>query len=231
MSRDISDRGGRLSHGHFLRSRLVPKYVSRIKDPLTFIMKIASRDEIMLDHGATNPSTVLFQHQYTVRRDHVSSSCLDQLCQTTAKLHTPEGGRGIFESSNTLQRENYPLPSFVRPPPTAMTEDDLEYLQRKDALTIPVRELRKELLRCHIQYVHGHLPLMDLCDFLSVLDMNNDSLEPVSLLLFQAVMFTGAAFIELEYLQRAGFENRKVARQALFQRVKVCTWASQLNLV
>jgi hypothetical protein len=102
-----------------------------------------------------------------------------------------------------------------------MAGENLCYLPKRGALSIPESELQIELLRCHIQYVHGYLPLLEPLNFLRAVDEGNESLEPVSLLLFQAIMFTGSAFVDLKYLQRASFENRKLAREVLYQRTKV----------
>ncbi|RFU32156.1 hypothetical protein B7463_g4141, partial [Scytalidium lignicola] len=121
----------------------------------------------------------------------------------------------------TPRSSHFSFPNFIQAPPTTITEDDLEYLKKKDALTIPERKLRDELLKCYIKYVHCYLPLVDLQDFVPILNSDKISISPVSLLLFQTMMFAGAAFIENKYLQQEGFENRKTARNVLFQRAKV----------
>ena len=113
------------------------------------------------------------------------------------------------------------LPPFVYPLPYRILNDDVEYLQKKGALTVPEPKLRNELLRSYVQYVHPYMPLLDLNDFLSAIERNNGS-SAVSLLLFQAVMFAGTAFIDMRFLQAQGFESRKVARKVFFQRARVC---------
>jgi hypothetical protein len=98
--------------------------------------------------------------------------------------------------------------------------DDIEYLQKKGALTIPDAGLRNELLRSYAQYVHPYMPLLDLKDFLTPVEKNDGS-SVVSLLLFHAVMFAGTAYIDMRFLQAQGFETRKAARKVFFQRARL----------
>jgi hypothetical protein len=51
--------------------------------------------------------------------------------------------------------------------------------------------------------------------------VENDGIHRLSLLLFQAVMFAGTAFIDLKHLQAAGYPNRKAARKVFFQRARL----------
>jgi hypothetical protein len=45
----------------------------------------------------------------------------------------------------------------------------------------------------------------------------------ISLLLFQAIMFAGTAVVDMQLLRSAGYSNRKNARKAFFQKVRVCS--------
>jgi len=98
--------------------------------------------------------------------------------------------------------------------------DDVQYLQKKGALTVPETRLRNELLRSYVEYVHPFMPLLELKDFLYPIE-RNDGTEVISLLLFQAVMFAGSAFVDIRFLNSQGFENRKEARKVFFQRARV----------
>ncbi|EZF33974.1 hypothetical protein H109_03942 [Trichophyton interdigitale MR816] len=112
------------------------------------------------------------------------------------------------------------LPDYIQPLPCKFLTEDIDYLELKGALTIPSDSLRNELLKSYIQYVHTYMPLLDLDDFLRVI-MRNDASRRLSLLLFQAVMFAGAAFVDIKHLQAAGFETRKAARKAFFQKARL----------
>lgn len=69
-------------------------------------------------------------------------------------------------------------------------------------------------------YVYPYMPVVDLEELLGAIDGTNNS-PKISLTLFQAVMFAGSAFVDLEQLQNAGYENRRAARAAYYQKVKV----------
>ena len=113
------------------------------------------------------------------------------------------------------------LPEYIRPLPAKFQDDDIDFLHAKGALTIPNVDLRNELLKSYVQYVHNYMPLLDLDEFLGIV-LRNDASQRLSLLLFQAVMFAGTAFIDFKHLRATGFETRKAARKAFFQRARVC---------
>lgn len=112
------------------------------------------------------------------------------------------------------------LPEYIRGLPQRLQRDDVEYLVTKGALTIPDTTLRNELLKAYIYYVHPYMPLLDLEEFLQVI-ARNDGVHQMSLLLFQAVMFAGTAFVDVEHLLNAGYSSRKIARKIFFQRARV----------
>jgi hypothetical protein len=122
------------------------------------------------------------------------------------------------------------LPSYIRALPPRILADDIDYLQRKGALTVPDTRLRNELLRSYVQYVHPYMPLVDLKDFLHPIE-RNDGNSPVSLLLFQAVMFAASAYLDMRFLHAQGFDNRKAARKIFFQRARVRCAAPCLKII
>ncbi|KAF9894204.1 hypothetical protein FE257_007706 [Aspergillus nanangensis] len=112
------------------------------------------------------------------------------------------------------------LPDYIRGLPPRLQKEDIEYLAMKGALTVPDVALRNELLKAYIHYVHTYMPLLDLEDFLQTI-VQNDGIRRMSLLLFQAVMFAGTAFIDLKHLHASGYPTRKAARKAFFQRARL----------
>lgn len=112
------------------------------------------------------------------------------------------------------------LPDYIRGLPSRLQKEDIDYLSMKGALTVPDVGLRNELIKSYIHYVHTYMPLLDLEDFLQTISMN-DGIHRMSLLLFQAVMFAGTAFVDIKHLQAAGYPNRKVARKIFFQRTRL----------
>ncbi|OQE35235.1 hypothetical protein PENCOP_c014G03122 [Penicillium coprophilum] len=111
-------------------------------------------------------------------------------------------------------------PRFLKPLPARIAPEDLEFLRFRGALSLPESGLRDELLRCYIQWVHSFMPVLNLQEFLRCV-AENDPEGNVSILLFQAVMFVGTAFIDLKHLQDAGYPTRKSARNAFFTRLRL----------
>lgn len=111
---------------------------------------------------------------------------------------------------------------YIKPLPGWLSSDDHDYLLRKEALTIPTDPLRTQLLQGFIEYVYVYMPLLDLNELLQAIDLEGkDSAPRISILLFQAIMFAGAAFVDMEHLRAGGYRTRRAARQELFDRVKV----------
>ena len=113
-------------------------------------------------------------------------------------------------------------PRFLKPISSRIASEDVDYLRLKGALTIPEPSLRKELLKAYVQWVDSSLPVLDLHSFLEAV-ARNDPDANISLLLFQAVMFAGTAFVDLKHLQAAGFKTRREARKAFFHNARVST--------
>ncbi|CAI6246693.1 unnamed protein product [Periconia digitata] len=113
------------------------------------------------------------------------------------------------------------LPPFIKPLPSKIGPDEVAYLDKKGALTIPKGTLRSEMLRAYIEFVHPYMPLLDLHDFLDMIDRPDGSRGKVSLILFQAVMFAGSAFVDMNHLRIAGYTTRKAARKDFFQKTRI----------
>ncbi|CAH0047473.1 unnamed protein product [Clonostachys solani] len=112
------------------------------------------------------------------------------------------------------------LPPYIKPLPSHIGPRDLSYLADKDALTIPDDELRGELLRVYVYIVYAFMPAVELNSFLGPI-LRNDGKNPVSLVLFQAVMYVSVTFVDDEYLQARGYSNRKSARKIFSNRVRL----------
>ncbi|KAJ8118618.1 hypothetical protein OPT61_g427 [Boeremia exigua] len=113
------------------------------------------------------------------------------------------------------------LPRFIKPLPAKIGPEEISYLEKKGALTVPKGTLRSEMLRAYIDFVHPYMPLLDLHDFLTIIDRSDGSKGKVSLILFQAVMFAGSAFVDMSYLRSAGYATRKEARKDFFQKTRI----------
>lgn len=128
-----------------------------------------------------------------------------------AQLLKPLDGTDVFA-------HNY---GFIRPLPPKIAPEDVDYLRVKGALSVPSFALQKALLRAYAEYVHPYMPLLDLHDFLSIVDAHDGSRGQTSLFLYQAVMFCATAFVSNKILKEAGYASRKAARRTLFSKARL----------
>jgi len=120
--------------------------------------------------------------------------------------------------SQTSQSVHFP--AYVRGARLGYDAEDLKFLAARGALTTPETGLRDELIRAFVLYVHPDMPVLDLQDFFDILDQDHGP-NQYSLILFQAVMFAGSAFVDMRLLEEIGFQTRRDARQAFYLKVKV----------
>ncbi|KAL2366301.1 hypothetical protein RJZ56_000758 [Blastomyces dermatitidis] len=198
-----------------------------IPDPLAPLSP--SQLSVDLEHGHHVPH-LLYQTQdnrikQEDRRRRMSSisarPAARPLCNmTSAVQQLLDVDFGARISPQPPQKPKGWLPNFIRPLPAKFQSDDIAYLEAKGALTIPSEGLRNELMKSYLQFVHPYMPLLELDDFLRTI-ARNDGSRRMSLLLFQATMFAGTAFISMKHLVEAGYESRKDARKAFFQRARL----------
>ena len=132
--------------------------------------------------------------QQSLRRASFASSH-DSVPSLTNSLSTNSSSASSYPHRITpaLITLNLELPAFIKPTPSRIPREDLEYLWRKGALTLPDETLRTALLNAHFDFVHPYMPLLDRRQFLASVSDESGSHGKVGLLLFQAVMFSGTA--------------------------------------
>lgn len=136
-------------------------------------------------------------------------------------------GEALFDAVPLSHRPTSPaavprlaLPAYIKPLPIQFGHDDITYLRNKGALAIPDAQLRNELLRAYAEHMHPFMPLLDWYKFMQIINQN-DGIQSVSLLLFQAVMFTGVATVDMRLLRAAGYDTRREARRAFFEKARL----------
>lgn len=112
------------------------------------------------------------------------------------------------------------LPSFIKALPAHLTVEDISYLRHRGIFQIPATGCRNEILRAYFHFVHPLMPLLDVETFLGPM-LAGDCSDKISLMLLYAVLCSGAAHIEIGVLQALGYETRKSARKAFFDRARV----------
>ncbi|KAI9372134.1 fungal-specific transcription factor domain-containing protein [Aspergillus egyptiacus] len=176
----------------------------------------SKRASNVLGYNARTPwlheSKVSASRRSIGNRAHAPSLALSNMVSAVQDLLDPD-----FDPLIAILDEE---PRFLKPLPTRISTEDLEFLRFRGALAIPENGLRTELLRCYIKWVHSFLPVLDLQEFLRCI-AQNDSDGNISLLLFQAVMFAATAFVDLKHLQAAGYTTRKSARNAFYNKLRL----------
>ena len=132
----------------------------------------------------------------------------------------------MSESSPLLPRllspmtPSYSLPNYIKPVPSRLGQDEILFLERKGALTIPPLPLRDALLREYAEFVNPYMPLLNFHELIETIDRDDGS-QSISLLLFQAMMFAGVATVDMRFLKSAGYSSRRDARRVFFQKTRV----------
>lgn len=134
-----------------------------------------------------------------------------------------------FSSSMTASRTElatlsfpFHLPVFIKPLPAKLTAQDIHYLHVKGALDIPPLNLRRGLIRSYVRYVHPFLPVLDLRNLVQcTCETFSTGPAPISILVFQAVMFAGLPFLELDKVKELGFSTKREARRVFHNRARV----------
>lgn len=114
------------------------------------------------------------------------------------------------------------LPAFIKPLPSKIAAEDEKYLKTKGALTLPSLSLQSGLLKAYIEFVHPYMPIIELHDFLAIVNSREGFHGQVSLFLYQAIMFSATAFVGTKYLKEAGYSSRRAARKDFFTKTRVC---------
>ncbi|KAJ0311627.1 hypothetical protein Brms1b_008145 [Colletotrichum noveboracense] len=122
------------------------------------------------------------------------------------------------------------LPAFVKLPCVKITEENLLRLREEGALTLPPPTIQNALLQSYAEYVHPLVPLLELYDFLAIINDQSGLNGQVSLLLYQAVMFAATAFVDTIILTQAGYSTGKAARKAFFRRARVSSAVLGMSL-
>jgi hypothetical protein len=112
-------------------------------------------------------------------------------------------------------------PAFIKPIPDRIMAEDRQYLVQKQVFTLPPLRLQNALLAAYVEYVHPYMPLMELHDFLKIINDRTGASGKVSLFLYHAVMFAATAFVDEILLKEAGYDSRRDARRAFFSRTRV----------
>jgi hypothetical protein len=112
------------------------------------------------------------------------------------------------------------LPDFIKPPSNDVGSGSLDYLQASGAFDLPLEAAQRSLLRAYLLGVHYSMPCVDVHQLLRAQRKPSEGKDTISLVLYQAVMFAGAMYVEQSVLENMGYTSRQVALRELFRRAK-----------
>ena len=110
-----------------------------------------------------------------------------------------------------------------------LNPDDVDFLQKKGALEIPPQKLRDEIIDCYLQYVHPQLPVLDGTTLREIAQDPSSMKVPMSILLFQAAMFSAVHFIDLVSIRKAGFDRALDIRRAFYAKARVSDRSARVD--
>ncbi|KAK4250270.1 fungal-specific transcription factor domain-containing protein [Corynascus novoguineensis] len=112
-------------------------------------------------------------------------------------------------------------PAFIKTIPDRVLAEDRQYLTQKQVFSLPSLPLQNALIAAYVEYVHPYMPLLELHDFLRVVNDRSGASGKISLFLYHAVMFSATAFVDETLLKDAGYDSRRDARRAFFSKTRL----------
>ncbi|KAL8377934.1 hypothetical protein RB595_008562 [Gaeumannomyces hyphopodioides] len=101
---------------------------------------------------------------------------------------------------------------------------DVNYLESQGCLHVPKRPMLDDFVEQYFLHVHPLTPLVDEGDFWDMYSQTSGkpaSDASLSLLLFQAMLFSSCTFVPLQTIRKLGFSSLRVARGEFYRRVKL----------
>lgn len=116
----------------------------------------------------------------------------------------------------------YMLPFLELNDKSTLSQADLALLAANGCLSIPDKSLTDDFLRQYFLYVHPSTIVVDESEFWRAYENGQkDHACKIPLLLFQAILFASAPYVDVSTLQKCGFKDRRHALCTLYHRTKV----------
>ena len=101
---------------------------------------------------------------------------------------------------------------------SSLPEEDVEYLKRKGAFSVPQSETCKMLLRSYFHHIHPLLPVVDATSIMPLLA--DGQATRFNLLLLWSVFFSAMTFVPATCWENERYASRKQMRDAMYLRAK-----------
>ncbi|KAI0200854.1 hypothetical protein F4808DRAFT_141790 [Astrocystis sublimbata] len=100
---------------------------------------------------------------------------------------------------------------------------DVNFLESQGCLRVPTREILDEFMQQYFLHVHPLMPFLNEGDFWNLYCYQDNVFtgERMSLLVFQAMLFSCCNFVSKTSIRALGFPNIRSARATLYRRTKL----------
>jgi len=126
-----------------------------------------------------------------------------------------------IEASTRVKSTPPPLPSYVKPLPSNIGPDEMAYLNTKGALSVPDIAVVQQIILSYAEWHHPLMPILEISSMLQAITADSQTNSSISLLLLQAVLYTGSAHVDIKWLHQAGHSSRRAARSAYYHKARV----------
>lgn len=134
---------------------------------------------------------------------------------------SPLSAAAIAESPVTESKQRAPkLPPFIKSTPTNSPEHT-SFLESQGAYELPSTPVQCALIKAYVEFAYPRMPVIDLDEFGQAIRSSNGTPGQISLVLYQAILFSGSAYIAPEDVGNEGFAEKKDLRRELYRRTKV----------
>ncbi|WAO92003.1 Zn(2)-C6 fungal-type domain-containing protein [Fusarium falciforme] len=119
------------------------------------------------------------------------------------------------------------LPAFIKPIDPDTSQSALNYLAAEGAFWLPEGKLRQALVDACFEFVAPYMPSLDRSEILGHIDVSVEHApeEPyqktIGILLFQAILFAGSAFVDSDMLQCLHFPSHREVRRSFYRRARL----------
>lgn len=113
------------------------------------------------------------------------------------------------------------LPLYFNSLPTTLSLEDMAFLAKKGALSVPPRSFTRVILCRYVEFVHPALPLIDICSSITAINDCTGQSGKISFLLLLAMIYAALPFVELKHVRPLGFMSKLDARTSYYKKIKV----------
>ncbi|KAF6826126.1 cutinase transcription factor 1 beta [Colletotrichum plurivorum] len=113
-----------------------------------------------------------------------------------------------------------PFPRFIKSLNTT-NEACFRFLLAEGAIALPSLPLQQALVKSYIEYAYPRMPVLDLEKLCGILDLEGETNDQISLLLYHTILWAGSSHVRTCDLLDTGYANKRTLRDTLYRRVEL----------